>query len=335
MQYFGVPRCPYCRKRVNLIRTWSLKRQGEYKCPRCGGISNVFLSPLVYVFALLAVFCGGAVYFFHRFILNDIDLFTGLQVIIPFGVFFLLSLFMVYLEKPVIKKVEKKGRKRKGPANPREERGRRPAPVMADPGDHLPPNEYPAPAVESAPVPAPQRPAAQAPDARRRQAARQTAAAAPRRAAPAQGEEVRRPVTAAPQAEKPAAQASPSQPAAPRAAAEKPVRQAPARKPASASQPAPAAAQPVPVAQPARQAPAPAPVEPVKAPAAPVATRETAPAAQAPQRPAQAQTQAPAAPAREVTPVEVPAFGDDFFKKYDDPAYIQRRLKELQEKEGK
>lgn len=311
MQYFGVPRCPYCRKRVNFIRTWSLKRQGEYKCPRCGGISNVFLSPLVYVFALLAVFCGGAVYFFHRFILNDIDLFTGLQVIIPFGVFFLLSLFLVYLEKPVIKKVEKKGRKRKGPANPREERGRRPAPVMADPGDHLPPNEYPAPAVESAPAPA------------------------PRRSAPAQGEEVRRPVTAAPQAEKPAAQASPSQPAAPRAAAEKPVRQAPARKPASAPQPAPAAAKPAPVAQPARQAPAPAPVEPVKAPAAPVATRETAPAAQAPQRPAQAQTQAPAAPVREVTPVEVPAFGEDFFKKYDDPAYIQRRLKELQEKEGK
>ena len=37
MQYFGVPICPYCKKRVNLIRTWSLKRQGEYKCPRCGG----------------------------------------------------------------------------------------------------------------------------------------------------------------------------------------------------------------------------------------------------------------------------------------------------------
>ena len=45
MQYFGVPRCPYCKKRVNLIRTWSLKRQGEYRCPRCGGISNIFLSP--------------------------------------------------------------------------------------------------------------------------------------------------------------------------------------------------------------------------------------------------------------------------------------------------
>ena len=68
MQYFGVPKCPYCKKRVNFIRTWSLKRQGEYQCPRCGGISNIFLSPLVYVFALLAVFSGAAVYFFHKFI---------------------------------------------------------------------------------------------------------------------------------------------------------------------------------------------------------------------------------------------------------------------------
>ena len=121
MQYFGVPRCPYCKKRVNLIRTWSLKRQGEYRCPRCGGISNIFLSPLVYVFALLAVFCGGAVYFFHRFILDDVDLTTCLQVLIPFAVFFLLSLFMVYLAKPVIKKVprEEKGRKkRQAPAAP-------------------------------------------------------------------------------------------------------------------------------------------------------------------------------------------------------------------------
>lgn len=107
MRYFGVPTCPYCRKRVNLIRTWSLKRQGEYQCPRCGGISNIFLSPLIYVFALLAIFAGGSMYFFHKFILDDIDLETVIYVIVPFGVFFLISLFMVYLEKPVIKKVSK------------------------------------------------------------------------------------------------------------------------------------------------------------------------------------------------------------------------------------
>jgi len=107
MRYFGVPTCPYCKKRVNLIRTWSLKRQGEYQCPRCGGISNIFLSPLVYVLALLAVFAGGAMYFFHKFVLDDITLGTAVYVFIPFAAFFLFSLFMVYLEKPVIKKVSK------------------------------------------------------------------------------------------------------------------------------------------------------------------------------------------------------------------------------------
>lgn len=107
MRYFGVPTCPYCKKRVNLIRTWSLKRQGEYQCPRCGGISNIFLSPLIYVLALLAVFAGGSMYFFHKFVLDDISLDTAVYVFIPFAAFFLFSLFMVYLEKPVIRKVSK------------------------------------------------------------------------------------------------------------------------------------------------------------------------------------------------------------------------------------
>ena len=116
MQYFGVPKCPYCKKRVNFIRTWSLKRQGEYQCPRCGGISNIFLSPLVYVFALLAVFSGAAVYFFHKFILDDVDLTTVFQVILPFAVFFLLSLFLVYLAKPVIKRVPRGGAGEESPS---------------------------------------------------------------------------------------------------------------------------------------------------------------------------------------------------------------------------
>ncbi len=115
MRYIGVPTCPYCKKRVNIIRTWSLKRQGEYQCPRCGGISNIYLSPLIYVLALLAIFAGGSMYFFHKFVLDDIGLDTALYVFIPFGAFFLLSLLMVYLEKPVIKKVAKSeyGRKRR------------------------------------------------------------------------------------------------------------------------------------------------------------------------------------------------------------------------------
>ena len=50
------------------VRTWRLKREGEYKCPRCGGISNIYLSPLVYVFAVLAICAGVCIYFFHKFV---------------------------------------------------------------------------------------------------------------------------------------------------------------------------------------------------------------------------------------------------------------------------
>ena len=80
--------------------------------------------PLVYVFALVAVFAGVAIYFFHKFILDDITLTTGIQVVIPFAVFFLLSLFMVYLAKPVIKKVPRAqvDRKRRNKGNFEERR---------------------------------------------------------------------------------------------------------------------------------------------------------------------------------------------------------------------
>ena len=119
MQYFGVPTCPYCKKRVNLIRTWKLKREGEYKCPRCSGISNIYLSPLVYVFSVLAICAAVCIYFFHKFVLEDIQLMTCLYIFIPFAAFFILSLFTVYLKKPVIKRVQRPtGKERKENEHP-------------------------------------------------------------------------------------------------------------------------------------------------------------------------------------------------------------------------
>ena len=108
MQYFGIPTCPYCKKKVNIIRTWRLKREGEYKCPRCGGISNIYLSPLVYVFSVLAIFAGICIYFFHKFVLDDIGLFTCFYIFVPFVLFFFISLFTVYLKRPVIKRVQQR-----------------------------------------------------------------------------------------------------------------------------------------------------------------------------------------------------------------------------------
>lgn len=326
MQYFGVPTCPYCKKRVNLIRTWSLKRQGEYRCPRCGGISNIYLSPLVYVFALVAVFAGVAIYFFHKFILDDITLTTGIQVIIPFAVFFLLSLFMVYLAKPVIKKVPRAqvDRKRRNKGNFEERRmpaGRQgqTGQIFYDGEDYQPHTNY-----RAGPMP-------------QEQGDEDMKIVEPRESRPAYGEtSVQRTVVAAPREEiasqRPRVQAGASHTlaAAPRAPQRQTVQsQAPAR-PVQPAKPAAAAASPAqPVSQPRPAAPVQAqvsaPAAPRKAVAAPV------------QRAAQPAVQA-AVPAKPAPRAEQPKAQDDFFAKYDDPEYINRRLAELKrerEQQGK
>ena len=320
MQYFGVPTCPYCKKRVNLIRTWSLKRQGEYRCPRCGGISNIYLSPLVYVFALVAVFAGVAIYFFHKFILDDITLTTGIQVVIPFAVFFLLSLFMVYLAKPVIKKVPRAqvDRKRRNKGNFEERRmpaGRQgqTGQIFYDGEDYQPHTNY-----RAGPMP-------------QEQGDEDMKIVEPRESRPAYGEtSVQHTVVAAPREEiasqrpRVQAEASHTPAAAPRATQRQTVQsQAPA-KPAAAVSPAQPAAQPRASAPVQAQAPA----APRQAAAAPV-QRAVQPAVQ---------TAVPAKPAAQQPRAEQPKAQDDFFAKYDDPEYINRRLAELKrerEQQGK
>ena len=267
MQYFGIPTCPYCKKRVNLIRTWSLKKQGEYQCPRCGGISNIYLSPLIYVVALLALFAGGAVYFFHKFVLDDIGLETALQVFLPFAGFFLLSVFFVYLAKPVIKKVSREDMKRK-------KFGRKappPAPLGQTGHVYYDREDYPPQAVQ-APPPAPVQPAAP----------------------------VTRPARPAPVAE-----------------AQQPLSQRlEAAAPRPAAQARPAVRPPMPTARQQGTTVIRPPV-PVNRPPAHRAV---------PPRP---QPEAAKPPAQALSQTEAPRVADDFFAKYDDPDYVQRRLREM------
>ena len=315
MQYFGVPRCPYCKKRVNLIRTWSLKRQGEYQCPRCGGISNVFLSPLIYVLALLAVFSSGAIYFFHKFVLDVVDLTTCLQVAIPFAAFFLLSLFMVYLAKPVIKRVsrEELEKKRKASLNADSRRasvtGQSTGRVFTDQGDYLPPADY-----RTGPFPQPQAPVA----APRPQPVRE--AAQPTAVLPQQ---LRRAVSPSGEPVSPAAQRR--QTAQRTAAQGQARRQAP---PVSGQTQARVSSQQRETPRAERQSPPPSP-RPAAQP------RREAPPAQRQASPRPAQSQPARRPSHVVHSVEIPSVTDDFFKRYDDPAYVERRLRELEEKKGR
>lgn len=296
MQYFGIPTCPYCKKRVNIIRTWSLKRQGEYQCPRCRGISNVYLSPLVYVFALIAIFAGAAIYFFHKFILDDINLSILIQVLIPFACFFLLSLFTVRLEKPVIKKVSKAELERKKNRGRNRQEAFRQGAVSRTPqyntqslpqedyGDYYPETDY---STGPAPQRLPENPAKKAEfqsyvkDYETEYDAYDPPA--PRRQEP---ENIQKTM-------------------------EIPVQKAPA------------------VRENPQRVPAPAPTAPPrrKAPVSP-------PAEEAPRFQVSIPEEGPRKESRVVSSVEVPSpGGKDFFSKYDDPEYIERRLKELREKE--
>lgn len=103
MKHFGIPKCPYCEKHVNLIRMWTLKRDGEFVCPYCQGISNVKHSPLLLVLAGLCAIVAFTVFAFTRFVLDEASLMICVYVFLPFVVFFFFSMFMVYLEEPVLR----------------------------------------------------------------------------------------------------------------------------------------------------------------------------------------------------------------------------------------
>ena len=335
MRYFGIPTCPYCKKRVNLIRTWSLKRQGEYRCPRCGGIANIYLSPLVFVFALIAVFAGVAIYFFHKFILDDIALDTCLQVVVPFALFFLLSLFMVYLEKPVIKKVprEQVDKKRRPKGQTFESRR---MPQQGETGrvffgqeDYYPqkPQNFPGPMPaedEDMKIVAPKevgRPLGEGEAVERSSVV------------PAKAPEIPQ----APQAPSPVP--SPAQVRAQAGAAVQSARQAasqPVSKLVSQSAPAPAVQAAAPAAPKAQAVSQPV-SKPVSQPAPPAAVQAAAPAAPK----AQAVSQPVSKPVSQPAPAAAAykASSQDYFAKYDDPEYISRRLAELRreraQQEGK
>ena len=322
MRYFGIPTCPYCKKRVNLIRTWSLKRQGEYRCPRCGGIANIYLSPLVFVFALIAVFAGVAIYFFHKFILDDIALDTCLQVVVPFALFFLLSLFMVYLEKPVIKKVprEQADKKRRPKGQTFESRR---MPQQGETGrvffgqeDYYPqkPQNFPGPMPaedEDMKIVAPKevgRPLGEGEAVERSSVV------------PAKAPEVSQTSRVPQTSQAPSPVPSPAQVRAQAGAAVQSARQAAA--PAAPK----AQAAPQPVSKPVSQ-PAPAAAVQAAAPAAPKAQVAPQPVS----KPVSQPSPAPAEAAK--------ASSQDYFAKYDDPEYISRRLAELRreraQQEGK
>lgn len=108
MKGFRMPVCPYCGKKVDLITTWMLRRQGEYRCPRCRGVSTIFLDMKASFFAVAAVITALLIFLIIRVIMQRITLWTIFWILIPFILFYILSLFFVRLKRPVVRKVPRK-----------------------------------------------------------------------------------------------------------------------------------------------------------------------------------------------------------------------------------
>jgi CXXC-20-CXXC protein len=111
MKKFRKAQCPYCGRKVSLLNSWFLKTQGEYKCPKCGGISNVKMDGAAYLFAALAVVLSGVFFTFYILFIKMFSWTFLVLVLVPFFLFYLISVFLVRLRKPVMKKKPPEGEK--------------------------------------------------------------------------------------------------------------------------------------------------------------------------------------------------------------------------------
>lgn len=104
MKQLGRTVCPYCGKKVNFVITWGLRRRGEYSCPRCHGISNVFLTGTAIAAAFLAIASSLLLVLCFIFLLQEAVWWSIPAVLAPYVIFYLISLFCVRLKKPVFRR---------------------------------------------------------------------------------------------------------------------------------------------------------------------------------------------------------------------------------------
>lgn len=108
MKMFQLPSCPYCDKKINYIATWVLRREGEFRCPRCRGISNIILDFKLALFATGTVVISALLFLFLILVFKIESIAIIILIISPILLFYILSVFFVRLKKPVMKKRRRK-----------------------------------------------------------------------------------------------------------------------------------------------------------------------------------------------------------------------------------
>ena len=113
MKLFARPQCPYCKKKMNFMVTWLIRREGEFRCPRCGGISNIILDAKLSILGVVAVFTTLILFFFFFYVKNDERPEMLLWLLLPIVLFYLLSFFMIRLRRNTRKRRRKIAKARK------------------------------------------------------------------------------------------------------------------------------------------------------------------------------------------------------------------------------
>ncbi|WOC32288.1 MULTISPECIES: single stranded DNA-binding domain-containing protein [Caproicibacterium] len=104
MKKLQYPQCPYCGKKVNPLLAFTLKNQGEYRCTKCSGISNIALDGAVYKLAVSMVLAAAAVFLVEELLVRRFLWYSALLVLLPFLIFYVLSPLFLELKRPVIKR---------------------------------------------------------------------------------------------------------------------------------------------------------------------------------------------------------------------------------------
>ena len=116
MKLFQLPSCPYCNKKMNIIASWAIRREGEFRCPRCRGVSNIMLDIKLAFIAVASVLLSALLFVILRFVCEKESLGTLILCLLPILIFYILSVFFVRLKKPVMKK-----KRRRVPKQPERE----------------------------------------------------------------------------------------------------------------------------------------------------------------------------------------------------------------------
>lgn len=96
------PECPYCGKKIGFATAFSLRREGEYYCKACGGVSNITLIRKIYPFAGICVAIAAVFVILGAFVLQTVNWLVVLGVILPFVVFYIGAPFFLELKRPVL-----------------------------------------------------------------------------------------------------------------------------------------------------------------------------------------------------------------------------------------